>query len=226
MLNETDGEERWDNILELRTVVQKYRDLKPPEGLTAFSEGVALISDVDGLDEKVDTATLITLHQAKGLEFPVVFIVGMEDGILPHVRSFDDPLQMEEERRLCYVGVTRAKKKVYLVRAFRRSLMGSSTVNKPSRFLQDIPPHLVSGGSLWSGEDSQISEAMYSWNKAPAAKLTSPELKAGDHVHHVQFGNGVVVSCQSAKDDTEVVIAFDGAGVRKLLLSFARLEKV
>ena len=226
ILGGLDGEERWDNILELRTVAQQYRDLKPPQGLTAFLEGVTLVSDVDELDESMDVVTLITLHQAKGLEFPVVFIVGMEDGILPHFKSFDDPEQMEEERRLCYVGVTRAKQRVYLVRAFRRSLMGSSTVNSPSRFLKDIPPHLISGGDLWRGEESQIATAMYSWNKASAPRLTTQELKAGDHVRHAQFGDGVVVSCQPVKDDKEVVVAFEGQGVKRLLLSFARLEKV
>jgi len=221
-----DGEERWENILELRTVAREYRDLKPPDGLAAFLEGVTLVSDVDGLDESVPAVTLITLHQAKGLEFPVVFIVGMEDGILPHFKSFDDPEQMEEERRLCYVGVTRAKQRVYLVRAFRRSLMGSSTINQPSRFLRDIPPHLISGGSLWQGEDNQIAKAVYSWNKPPASNPVTLEFKAGDHVHHAQFGDGVVVSCRTVKDDNEVVVAFYGAGVKRLLLSFARLEKV
>ena len=226
ILNGADGEEHWDNILELRTVAQQYRDLKPLEGLTAFLEGVTLVSDVDGLEGNVAAVTLITLHQAKGLEFPVVFIVGMEDGILPHIRSFDDPSQMEEERRLCYVGITRAKQKVYLVRAFRRSLMGSSIVNKPSRFLEDIPPHLITGGGLWQGEESQITTTMYSWNKAPAPSNTSLELRAGDHVHHAQFGDGVVVNCQPVKDDVEVVVAFKGVGIKKLLLSFAKLEKV
>ncbi len=99
-----DGEERWENILELRGVAQDYRDLTPAEGLAAFLEGVALVSDVDSLEEKADTVTLITLHQAKGLEFPVVFIVGMEDGILPHFKSIDDPAQLEEERRLMLRG--------------------------------------------------------------------------------------------------------------------------
>ncbi len=226
ILSGVGGEERWDNILELRTVAQQYRDLKPPDGLAAFLEGVILVSDVDGLDDSVDAVTLITLHQAKGLEFPVVFIVGVEDGILPHFKSFDDPTQIEEERRLCYVGVTRAKQKVYLVRAFRRSLMGSSAVNRPSRFLNDIPQHLISGGGLWQGEETQIAATMYSWNKAPAPSLETPELKAGDHVHHAQFGDGVVVSCQPVKDDEEVAVVFNGAGVKKLLLSFAKLEKV
>jgi len=225
ILGGIDGEERWENILELRTVAREYGDLPPLESLAAFLEGVTLVSDVDGLDESIDTATLITLHQAKGLEFPVVFIVGMEDGILPHIRSFDDPEQMEEERRLCYVGVTRAKQRVYLVRAFRRSLMGSSAINRPSRFLLDIPPRLISGGELWRGEDSQLATAMYSWNKAPTPKLAIPGLSAGDHVRHAQFGDGVVVSIKPVKDDAEVVVVFDGAGIKKLLLSFARLEK-
>jgi DNA helicase-2/ATP-dependent DNA helicase PcrA len=221
-----DGEERWENVLELRTVAQEYSELKSPEGLAAFLEGVALVSDVDGLEESVDAVTLITLHQAKGLEFPVVFIVGMEDGILPHFKSIDDPEQLEEERRLCYVGITRAEKRVYLVRAFRRSLMGSSGVSRPSRFLQDIPPHLISSGSMWEGEESRIAESVYSWNKAPSVPYDAPELKAGDHVRHAQFGDGIVVSYQSVKNDAEVVVAFDGAGVKKLLLSFAKLDKV
>ena len=220
------GEERWDNVLELRTVVRQYNDLKPPDGLAAFLEGVTLVSDVDGLDETVEAVTLITLHQAKGLEFPVVFIVGMEDGILPHFKSLDDPAQMEEERRLCYVGVTRAKQRVYLVRAFRRSLMGSSTVNRPSRFLDDIPQHLISGGGWWQGEESQIAEAMYSWNKPSALSSTTQELKAGDHVRHATFGEGVVVRCQPVKDDVEAVVAFDGVGIKKLLVSFAKLERI
>jgi len=146
---------------------------------------------------------------------------------VPHFRSIDDPGQLEEERRLCYVGITRAKERVYLVRAFRRSLMGSSTVNKPSRFLQDIPPHLITGGGgLWSGEESQAAMPSYSREKAPTPKFNSGELKAGDHVLHAQFGEGVVVSCRSVRDDIEVVVAFDGGGVKRLLLSFAPLEKV
>ncbi|MFQ5826943.1 MAG: ATP-dependent helicase, partial [Dehalococcoidia bacterium] len=133
-----DGEDRWDNILELRNVAQDYAAQEPGEALTSFLEGVALVSDVDDLDEKEDRVTLITLHQAKGLEFEVVFITGMEEGVLPHIRSFDDPDQMEEERRLCYVGVTRAKKLLYLVRSFQRTLSGMGGPRLPSRFLEDI----------------------------------------------------------------------------------------
>ncbi|MBA7562753.1 MAG: AAA family ATPase [Dehalococcoidia bacterium] len=226
-----DGEERWENVLELRTVTAEYRHLPPPEGLSAFLEGVALVSDVDGLDETVDAATLVTLHQAKGLEFPVVFIVGVEEGILPHFKSFADAEQMEEERRLCYVGITRAKQKLYLVHAFRRNLMGSSTPSTPSRFLDDIPKRLIASGGLWQGEEGRVMPPLYSSRtRTPAPNTPSsdvPELKPGDHVHHAQFGDGVVVNCRSVKDDKEAVVAFtSGVGVKKLLLSFARLEKL
>ena len=222
-----DGEERWENILELGTVARQYGDLSPGEGLVAFLEGVTLVADVDGYDETAGAVTLITLHQAKGLEFPVVFIVGLEEGILPHIRSFDDPAQMEEERRLCYVGVTRAKKLVYLLHAFRRNLMGGSTANSPSRFLQDIPRHLISGDDRWRGEESKLAAGPYAWDdSAVAAAADLPELKAGDNVCHNQFGMGTVVSCRPVKNDSEVVVDFRGAGTNKLLLSFARLVKV
>jgi DNA helicase-2/ATP-dependent DNA helicase PcrA len=221
----TDGEERWENILELRGVAQDYRDMRPGEALAAFLEGVALVSDVDDLEEKTDAVTLITLHQAKGLEFPVVFIIGMEEGILPHFKSIDDPAQLEEERRLCYVGITRAKSRVYLVRAFRRHLMGSSAVNRPSRFLEDIPAHLITSSSVWEGADSQAASADNVRDNALLVEGEIPEFKAGDHVRHEQFGEGVVVSYQKTKNDAEVVVAFEGA-VKRLLLSFARIEKV
>jgi DNA helicase-2/ATP-dependent DNA helicase PcrA len=221
-----DGEERWENVLELRTVAQQYRHLTPSEGLTSFLEGVALVSDVDELVESPDAVVLITLHQAKGLEFPVVFIVGMEDGILPHIRSFDDPGQMEEERRLCYVGITRAEKKVYLVRAFRRSLMGGSNLNKPSRFLKDIPSHLIDGGGLWRGGEGNFPIAEPASNSRPVPRADLPGLKSGDHVRHQQFGDGIVVGYKDVNGDGEVSVVFEKAGIKKLLLSYARLEKL
>ena len=221
-LEGADGAERWDNILELRTVAAGYKDLEPREALAAFLEEVALVSDVDELDEKVDAVTLITLHQAKGLEFPVVFIVGMEEGVLPHFKSLPDPEQMEEERRLCYVGITRAKEKVYLVYALRRSLMGSSAHNPPSRFLRDIPLDLV------TSPNAQAVEAAKRAKQTPTgALLSKPALKAGEHVSHAIFGEGIVVSCAPSGDDHEVTIAFKGdAGVKRFLLSLAPLEKL
>jgi DNA helicase II / ATP-dependent DNA helicase PcrA len=221
-LESADGEERWDNILELRTVAAGYRDLEPRESLFAFLEEVALVSDVDELDEKVDAVTLITLHQAKGLEFPVVFIVGMEEGVLPHFRSLPDPEQMEEERRLCYVGITRAKDKVYLVYTLRRSLMGSSAHNPPSRFLKDIPSNLLTSPTAQATEASKRSTT-------PAASPlpSKPALKAGEHVSHAMFGEGIVVSCTASGGDQEVTVAFKGeAGIKKFLLSLAPLQKL
>jgi DNA helicase-2/ATP-dependent DNA helicase PcrA len=162
----------------------------------------------------------------------VVFIVGLEEGILPHFRSFDKPEQMEEERRLCYVGITRAKHRVYLVHAFRRSLMGVSTVNRPSRFLEDIPRHLVSGTEGWLGEESQLAGKVYPWGSAPAGTfapagvVSIPELCPGDRVRHAQFGQGLVISSRPVTDDNEVVVAFRGLGIKKLLMSFANLEKM
>ena len=221
-LEGADGEERWDNILELRTVAAGYRDLEPRESLAAFLEEVALVSDVDELDEKVDAVTLITLHQAKGLEFPVVFIVGMEEGVLPHFRSLPDPEQMEEERRLCYVGITRAKDKVYLVYTLRRSLMGSSAHNPPSRFLKDIPSNLLTSPT------AQATEALRrSTTSAVSPSPSKPALKAGEHVSHDIFGEGIVVSCTASGGDQEVTVAFKGeAGIKKFLLSLAPLQKL
>jgi len=231
ILNDADGQERWENVMELRTVAEQYRDLSPPEALIEFLEKVALVSDVDGMEEGVDRVTLITLHQAKGLEFPVVFIIGMEEKLLPHIRSMDDPAQMEEERRLAYVGITRAKKKVYLVHAFRRSFMGMSTINPPSRFLDDIPKELTVSPD-WSEESSKSVESLYSWNRvrsdepAKAAAESTIDLKDGDRVRHAQFGEGLVISVKKVKGDCEVAVAFDKVGLKRLMLSFARLEKM
>jgi len=186
-------------------------------------EKVSLVSDVDELDEKADAVTLITLHQAKGLEFPVVFIVGMEEGILPHRRSFDDPEEMEEERRLCYVGMTRAEKQLYLLHSYRRSLFGGS-VNPASRFLQDISPHLVNVKGLWEGESLSLPATVYS--QSPINSLSTLGLKMGDWVHHSKFGDGIVMDCLPDRGDRVVTVAFKEAGVKKLLLSLAKLEKI
>lgn len=229
ILTDEDGDERWDNVQELRTVAETYRELAPPDSLTVFLESVALVSDVDSLEESTNKVTLITLHQAKGLEFGNVFMVGVEEGLLPHIRSLDDPFQMEEERRLCYVGITRARRRIYLTHAFRRTLMGHSTVNKASRFLQDIPKSLIAGGEVWQaaesklGSDHRTMSAIIPENKPEPPSI---QLKAGDRVRHSIFGEGVVVSCTPKPGDSEVVAAFGGVGVKKLLLSFAKLEKV
>ena len=140
------AEERIDNINEFKSAAREFISLQMPDALTSFLESVSLVSDVDAMDEEPERLTLITLHQAKGLEYPVVFMVGMEDGLLPHSRSLDEEASLEEERRICYVGMTRAKDKLYLTRAFRRGFRGGTGPNLPSRFLLDIPTELIATG--------------------------------------------------------------------------------
>jgi DNA helicase-2/ATP-dependent DNA helicase PcrA len=234
-----DGEERWENVQELRNVAAQFDELEPEHALMRFLEDVALMSDADEYDDRVDAVTFITLHAAKGLEFPIVMIVGMEEGLLPHIRSFDDPAQMEEERRLCYVGVTRAKERLYLLRAFRRALMGQGSHNPPSRFLKDLPPELVLQAQQTVETAYQRPRPAATWQAAvygnargAATAAAAPLLAsfaAGDHVRHGKFGEGVVVSCAptAGGGDQEVTVAFKGGfGVKKLLLSFAPLEKL
>ena len=236
VLGDEDGEDRWENIQELATVAREYDHVDVQESLTSFLEGVALVSDIDSYNENSDSVTLTTLHQAKGLEFPVVFMVGMEEKVFPHARAFDDPMEMEEERRLCYVGVTRAKKRVYLVRAARRTFLGSTNSNPPSRFLADIPPNLVRRGSgraetkpvwtasVWRSGSGRVADHPPVVLAAPlAVKL---DLKPGDHVRHEKFGDGVVVNASPLTNDYQVTVAFQGVGVKKLILTYARLEKI
>jgi DNA helicase-2/ATP-dependent DNA helicase PcrA len=228
------GEERWDNIREFQKSARDYLMLGVEDALTAFLENVSLVSDVDSFEDKAELTTLITLHQAKGLEFPVVFIVGMEEGLLPHIRSMDDPAQLEEERRLCYVGVTRAKDRLYLFRAFRRGFRGGSEPSLPSRFLSDIPRKLVVAAERpasrgmasqgWSSGSVRRTSPVVAGRVAEPAAAT---FKTGDKVRHTAFGQGVVVSCTPSGGDFEVTVAFkDRQGVKRLLLSFAPLEKV
>ena len=138
-----EGDLRWENVRELFTAVEKYSKLKAEEAIKLFIEEVALASDLDSVDDKQDTVTLMTLHSAKGLEYDTVFIIGLEEGLLPHSMSIDSPIEIEEERRLCYVGITRAKNRVNLIFARVRRIFGSSQANYPSRFISDIPAHLV-----------------------------------------------------------------------------------
>ena len=227
ILDKEGGEEKWENIMELRSVAGEYDELDTEEALTTFLEKVSLVSDIDELDEKADAVTLITLHQAKGLEFPAVFIVGLEEGILPHRKSSDDPEQMEEERRLCYVGITRAKKRLYLLRSYHRSLFGGSTANPPSRFLQDISPHLIRPRGLWEESPTPVASLDFNRDSQPSPQpLNTLTLKIGDHVCHNKFGPGIVMNCNPTRDDQELTVAFEEVGVKKLLASLAPLEKI
>ena len=230
-------EERWENILAFRAIAQEFNAEDPPDGLASLLERTALVSQVDEYEDAEDSLTLITLHQAKGLEFPVVFIVGLEEGLLPHSRSMDSLEQLEEERRLCYVGMTRAQQKLYLLRAFRRGFR-NGTGGGPaiaSRFLREIPEDLVASAALTSSRPSAFPESgrgssiraavLAAAASAPAPSV--PTLQVGDMVTHRAFGDGVVTACDPTASDVEVTVEFArGVGVKRLLLSFAPLEKV
>ncbi len=238
-----EGQARWENIMELRTVARDYADLPVETALTTFLEEVALVSDVDNLDAGVDAPTLLTMHAAKGLEFPVVFIVGLEEGLFPHSRSMDDPEQMEEERRLAYVGVTRAKERLYLLRTFRRTLYGESEIREPSRFLRDIPAKLIKGRekaqtakqpSLDMGAGRFLgrkSFTPFSSRREPSPTTPRPQPVAasfhtGDQVRHEVFGQGVVIESKAVGGDEQVTVAFAGAGLKRLMASLAPMEKL
>ncbi len=249
-----EGENRWENVLELRTVANQYSNLVREAQLATFLEEVALVAATDDLASEQNSVTLITMHQAKGLEYPNVFIVGLEEGLLPHSRSLEDPEQLEEERRLLYVAATRAERRLFLYYAFKRRLYGRENIATPSRFLADIPPEMLrrkeqrereasafGQSSMFTGRSSfgarpatagQKTRAATSWG-SPAKKNTTPlkpiaesKFSPGQKVRHAQFGEGIVVSSKVQGDDEEVTVAFVGQGVKRLLAGFARLEPV
>jgi DNA helicase-2/ATP-dependent DNA helicase PcrA len=215
-----EGMERWANVLELRGVAGDQ-----PEGtLGEFLEQVSLVSDQDTLAEGEAAPTLLTLHAAKGLEFPVVFIVGLDEGILPHQRSFDDPESMHEERRLFYVGMTRAKDRLYLLRAFRRSIYGDSSVGDASRFLDDIPEKLLTGNvARKQAKAETYFKKATRWDTTPAAPAVT-RYRSGQRVKHRLFGEGIVIDSRLSGGEEEVNVAFEDVGLKRLAASVANLE--
>jgi DNA helicase-2/ATP-dependent DNA helicase PcrA len=225
-------------VLELHNVAAEYADLT----LTDFLADVALVSDVDSLSSgEVNALTLLTLHSAKGLEFPVVFVTGLEEGILPHSRSFDDVEQMAEERRLTYVGLTRAEDRLFLTYAFMRTRYGESEPSVPSRFLKDVPPELVSGSWRQGRGAGTWDAGRGMWEQGrgtrgavrgsqPSASVTaathSPEFRAGQRVRHATFGEGLVIESRLDGNDEMVTVHFERVGLKRLMASFARLERL
>jgi DNA helicase-2/ATP-dependent DNA helicase PcrA len=216
-----EGEDRWANVLELRGLAQDYTDL----GLSEFLQQVALVSDQDTLTETLNAPVLLTLHAAKGLEFRSVFVIGLDDGLLPHQRSFDDREAMAEERRLFYVGITRAQDFLFLVRAFRRHSFGTGGVCEPSRFLSDIPADLLAGdeGRRGPTRAQALYERQTRWESSADAPA-EPRYRTGMHVQHSAFGDGIVMESHLDREDETVTIAFGQAGVKRLSASLARLE--
>ncbi len=224
-----EGDDRWANVLELRGLASEYDGLPPGEGLQAFLEDVALMSDVDSMDDRAQGMTLITLHMVKGLEFPVVFMLGMEEGLFPHSRSLDSPAGLEEERRLAYVGMTRAKDRLYLFHTFRRHLWGSANLNLPSRFLADIPPELVDGSAgIPAGVPVQgMAPARAIEAARPAAPVELIQRYApGDTVEHRSWGRGTILKSTMTRTDEEVIVKFDKVGMKILAVSLAPIVKV
>jgi ATP-dependent DNA helicase UvrD/PcrA len=214
-----EGAQRWENVEELIAVAREF-DALP---LERFLEEVALVSDQDTLSESADAPTLLTLHAAKGLEFPVVFIIGLDEGVLPHQRSLDDPEALAEERRLCYVGITRAKDRLFLVRAFRRSSYGAGGVCDPSRFLRDLPPHLLAQTATAEPQASRWGRperAAWEWQPARRSPAeTSPpaaRYEAGMRVTHALFGEGMVLESRLRGEDEEVIVMFEQSGLKRL----------
>jgi DNA helicase-2/ATP-dependent DNA helicase PcrA len=226
-----EGNDRWANVLELRNVAAEYTDLT----LTDFLADVALVSDVDNLSSaEVDALTLLTLHSAKGLEFPVVFIAGLEEGTLPHSRSFDDAEQMAEERRLMYVGLTRAEDRLFLTYAFKRTRYGESEPSVPSRFLEDVPLELVSGSWRRSGRPGTRGEGQgmrgtirnSQFGAAAAVAARELQFRAGQRVRHATFGEGLVIESRIDGSDEMVTVHFEDVGLKRLMASFAHLERL
>ena len=224
-----EGAMRLENVRELFSVAKKYDGMPTENALTFFLEEIALVSDTDTLNSQENAVQLMTIHSAKGLEFPFVFLVGLEEGIFPHSRSALSPAELEEERRLMYVGLTRAKEKAWLVSAEMRMLFGSTQMNAPSRFISEIPEELIEKEARQTGrENSEFSETYRAHRSSKAQSTpTSPNtgspdtFRPGDSVHHPIFGNGIVIKI----DGTLATIAFRTKGVKKLALGIAPLKK-
>ncbi len=255
-LGESDSEEelaaRQENIAELINKIVTYEENCEGEpNLSEFLEEVALVADIDNLDQSSDRVALMTLHSAKGLEFPIVYMTGLEDGLFPSYMSIssDDRSDLEEERRLCYVGITRAKKELHITAAKYRMVNGETQRNKISRFVQEIPQELLAIQGTAKSMDAasppdtgKRQRTVSSYTKAAmsartAAFQTGAQLTAGagtapleygvgDRVRHVKFGDGEVLDIKNGGRDWEVTVAFDGAGVKKMFATFAKLKKL
>ena len=237
-----EAEVRIENIDELITKVVTYEEENEEPTLSGFLEEVALVADIDSVDGDDNQVLLMTLHSAKGLEFPYVYLAGMEDGIFPSYMTItaDDPTEIEEERRLCYVGITRAMKDLTLTCAQQRMIRGETQYNKVSRFIREIPRELVELGR--SFEEKKIKDIpmpktyrqMKEAFKQPAfvpkqfevKKASGLDYTVGDTVKHLKFGVGVVTDITEGGRDYEVTVNFDKAGIKKMFASFAKLKKV
>lgn len=216
-----EGKDRWENVVELRRLASEYQTV----GLRQFLEDVALVSDQDTIDKDAEAPTLLTLHAAKGLEFKKVFIVGVNDGVIPHKRSFDDPEAMEEERRLFYVGITRAKDSLYLSHALTRYVYGNMEYGEPSRYYDDIPMDLKEDSHQKQQRQSQVFRPWKKDSSLPAKpEPMKRQYKPGARVKHPIWGEGTVLDSKIQDDDEIIDIFFGSEGAKKVIASLANLE--
>ena len=217
--NTPEAEARLENMQEFLALTAQFNRESDDPSLEAFLETVSLVADADTYDSGADAVVLMTLHTAKGLEFPVVFLVGLEEGIFPHSRSLERPGDLEEERRLCYVGITRAKQLLYLTSAASRSLYGEARTSFPSRFLREIPADLTVSAVHAEPQNIRPPQA------ATAVRRESQSYSEGERVSHPKWGLGVVVSVKGAGDNAILSVAFPGLGIKQLAVVYAVLKK-
>ena len=222
--NTVESHTRLENLDEFISSTVEFDRGAEEKGLGSFLEDIALVADVDRVDGEADQVVLMTLHSAKGLEFPVVFLIGLEESVFPHARSLLDPGELEEERRLCYVGLTRARERLYLAHCWKRTLYGSERYNKPSRFFEEIPPHLV---SPWdpAAEQGPRAEQAAPGSISGLRPKAADQFILGDKIQHNKWGVGVIVGVRGRGDDAEYKVAFPEQGIKVLLARYARLEK-
>ncbi len=225
---------RLENLRELQSVASEFEevnsgssidgeafdDMSTMRRLEIFLEQTALVNDVDSLDDGAGAVTLMTLHTAKGLEFPIVFLVGMEDGVFPHMRTLGEPAELEEERRLAYVGITRAQEQLFLTSSWSRTLWGATNYNPASRFLKEVPSHLLESAERRNRHARSESVS------GPTHTVSSGDISAGDRVRHDKWGLGTVQEVIGGGDRAEAVVVFDEQGRKRLLLAWAPLEQV
>ena len=217
-----EAEARLENLEELVAAAEDFAHAEPEGTIAAFLDGVALMSDIDELKEAESRVTLMTLHSAKGLEFPVVFLTGLEEGVFPHARSLDDPDEVEEERRLCYVGLTRAKERLYLSWALHRRIHGYG-LGEPSRFLREMPEAELE--PLNARRPAAVEDAPVAVERFAPAEEAWP-IRVGARVRHARFGEGLVVGVERDGGDTIVTVGFASVGRKRLSLQYAQLEEL
>jgi DNA helicase II / ATP-dependent DNA helicase PcrA len=233
-----EADARIENLKEFLSVTKEYDQTSEDKSLEGFLAEVSLVADIDSLPEGEEAVIMMTMHSAKGLEFPVVFIAGLEEGIFPHNRAILENQEMEEERRLCYVAITRAENKLYMTNASRRTLFGNTLYNSPSRFIAEIPEDLLTREDPSdpvrnaNQAKSDFRAAKAAWSKfgtplqSKPAATNLPTFQLGDKVSHPKFGEGAIVSIKGDNPDAEISVAFVGGGIRKLLAQYANLKKI